>query len=223
MVAFGELGTEPFGSGNGGKGKPAATAAPTVTVLSPVLDWLNNPEAWTVLKAQGTTSPGRILAGGVSGFEREEKWDVKSGKGTTGATTTHVALEPSKGSITFSLPDVASIAAWAGYLALFRFDTSKGKGTAVRVYHPALASVQPPITDVVMTKHTPVLYDDKGCGKVTIELLEYFAAKSTGATTAAGSKGYTTGNKSTGTQEDPAIAKLRAQAAALQKQLAATA
>ena len=137
-----------------------------------------------------------------------------SGKGTQGATTTHVGVEPSKGSITFSLPDETSIAAWAAFLALFRFDPTKGKGQAVTIYHPALASVQPPITSVVMTKHTTATPDDKGCGKVTIELLEYFAPKSTGATTAAGAKGYMqSGKGATGTQEDPAIAKLKAQAA----------
>jgi hypothetical protein len=132
-------------------------------------------------------------------------------------------VEPSKGSITFSLPDETSIAAWAAFLALFRFDPTKGKGQAVTIYHPALASVQPPITSVVMTKHTLVTPDDRGCGKVTIDLLEYFPSKPTGATTAAGAKGYTTGKDATGTQEDPAITKLKAQAAALAKQLQGTA
>lgn len=224
-ISFGELGTSPYGAGNGGTGKPAGVPSQAITVSSPVLDHLTNPEAWVVLVAQGQTSPGYILQGDLRGFEREEKWDVKSGKGTTGATTTHVAMEPAKGSITFSLPSVSAIGAWSSWLALWRFDTTKGKGQAVAVYHPALASVQPPITSLVMTKHTPVTYDKDGCGKATIEVLEYMPAKASGATTANGSKTYVqvpqTG--STGTAEDPAITKLRQQAAALQKQLEKTA
>ena len=224
LVPLGELGTEPFATGSGGGvNKPAGIPPTPIVVASPVLNPLTDPEPWGFCKVQGQRSPGLIPAdGGIQGFEREEKWDIKSGKGTRGATTTHVAMEPAKGSITFHLPNSNSIAAWSSFLALFRFDTAKGKGQAVSIYHPALASVQPPITNVVMTKHSPVLCDSKGLCVVRVELLEYFPAKATGATTASGSKQYTTGAGSTGTQEDPAIAKLKAQAAALQKQLQGT-
>lgn len=223
-VHFGELGTDPFGAASSGKNKPAAAPAVPVGIstASPVLSWLGSPEAWTALKVQGQISPGFVEAGGVSGFERTFKWDKKAGKGTTGATTTYVGLEPAEGSVTFSLPNEDAIAAWAGWLALFRFDTGKGKGQAVSVYHPALASLQPPITSVVMTSHSIIEVDTKGLGKVTIKLLEYFEPKATGATTAAGSKQYVQVPAASGTQEDPAIAKLRAQAAALQKQLGQT-
>lgn len=223
VISFGELGTEPFGSNASGANKPTGVAPAPVVVASPVLSFLTSPGPWTYLKVQGQVSPGWILAGDLRGFERKFKWDVKAGKGTQGATTTLVGLEPSEGSITFSLPSEADIAAWSAFLALWRFDPTKGKGQAVVVYHPALASVQPPITSLVMTKHTPVSYDDKGCGKVTIDCLEYFPAKSTGATTAAGAKGYTQGKAATGTQEDPAITKLKAQAQQLANQLHGTA
>lgn len=223
-IPLGELGTEPFGAGTGGVNKPANVPPAPIVVASPLLSPLTNPEPWTYLKAQGQRSPGLIpVEGGVSGFDREEKWDVKGGKGTTGATTTRVGLEPAKGSFTFELPNVDSQNRWAAYLALFKFDTTKGKGEAVTVYHPALASVQPPITSVVMTKHTPVKTRRDGCCVVTIELLEYFKAQPTGATTAQGSKGYTTGKGATGTQEDPAIKKLQAQVQKLSKQLEDTA
>lgn len=223
-LPLGELGTDPFGAASSGANKPTAAAAPVAIVTaSPVLDPLTHPAAWTVCKVQGMTSPGYVETDGVQGFERTFKWDKKAGKGTTGATTTYVGLEPAEGSITFSLPRVADIAAWASFLARFKFNTTKGKGEAVTIYHPALASVQPPVTSVVMTGHTPVICDDKGLSKVTIKLLEYFEAKATGATTAAGSKQYAQGTGAAGTQEDPAITKLRQQAAALQKQLESTA
>lgn len=222
-LPLGELGTDPFGASLGGTNKPAGVPAASISTTSPVLDPYNNPSPYTVLVAQGQTSPGYIETGGVTGFERSHKWDKKSGKGTTGATTTYVGLEPAEGAITFSLPTVAAVAAWASYLALFRFDTAKGKGEAVTVYHPGLASVQPPIVSVVMTGHTRVEADDKGLAKVTIKLLEYFEAKATGATTAAGSKQYVQVGGASGKQEDPAIKKLQQQAQQLQKQLQATA
>lgn len=225
LVPLGELGTEPFASNSGGGvNKPANVPPAPIVVASPLLNWLTDPEPYTYAKVQGVRSPGFIPIDGVSGFDREQKWDVKAGKGTTGATTTHVAMEPAKGAITFELPNSDSIANWPAFLALFRFDTTKGKGQAVSIYHPQLASVQPPITSVVMTKHTPVKVRKDGCGVVTVELLEYFPAKATGATTAQGAKQYASGNgNTTGAQEDPAVAKLRAQAAALQKQLEGTA
>lgn len=224
-VAFGELGTEPFGSATSGKGKPANVPPPTLTVSSPVLDPIRYPADWTKVRASGLASPGIVPAnGGFSGWKREDKWDVKSGKGTTGATTTRVAAEPAKGSFTFQLWTVEHFEAWAAWLALFKYDASKKTGQAVSIYHPALASLQPPVTSVVMTGHTPITPDDKGLSVVTIDLLEYFPARPTGASTAAGSKQYASGKgNDTGTQVDPAIQALQKQAAALAAQAAATA
>jgi hypothetical protein len=225
LVPLGELGTDPFGAGAGGAGKPvSAKPAAAITASSPVLDPLRYPVEWTYAKANDTPSPGVIQPDGVSGFEREEKWDVKAGKGTTGATTTHVAMEPAKGSIKFTLWKVEHFAAWVRWLAIFRFDVSKKTGQAVTISHPALSSVQPPITSVVMTKHSPITVDSKGQASVTIELLEYFPAKATGASTASGARQYTTGRgNASGTQPDPAIVALQKQASALAKQVHGTA
>ncbi len=227
LVPLGELGTDPFGAGNGGAGKPAATStskpAAAITAASPVLDPLRYPTDWTFAKANDTRSPGVIQPDGVSGFEREEKWDVKGGKGTTGATTTHVAMEPAKGSIKFTLWKVEHFAVWTRWLAIFRYDTSKKTGQAVTISHPALSSVQPPITSVVMTKHSPITVDSKGQASVTIELLEYFPAKATGASTAKGAATYTTGRgNASGTQPDPAIVALQKKASELSKQVHGT-
>lgn len=222
-ISFGELGTEPFGANNGGVSKPANAPAPVVTVASPALDPLQYPEAWITLVAAGNNSPGVIPLGGVQGWKREEKWDVKEGKGTTGATTTHVGQQPAKGSFTFELWKVEHFAAWYRWLQLFRYDATKKTGEAVAVYHPALGSLQPPVTSVVMTGHTFPEPQADGRSRVTIELLEYYPAKSTGASTASGAKQYYQAKDPTGTQVDPAIAKLQAQAAALAAQVQGTA
>jgi hypothetical protein len=225
VIAFGELGTEPFASATSGVGKPANVPPPVLAVSSPVLDPLRYPEAWTYVQAAGVRSPGVVPAdGGVEGWDREDKWDVKAGKGTTGATTTRVAMEPAKGSFTFHLWTVEQHEAWANWLSIFKYDASKKTGQATAIYHPALASVQPPITSVVMTKHSPIRADSRGLSVVKIELLEYFPSKPSGASTATGAKQYTTGKgNDTGTQVDPVIAKLQAQAKALAAQAAGTA
>lgn len=224
-IFFGELGTDPFGSATSGVNKPANVPPPTLETSSPVLDPIRYPEDWTIVLAAGQPSPGIVPAdGGWTGFDREEKWDVKSGKGTTGATTTRVALEPAKGSFTFWLWTVEQHLAWARWLAIFRYDATKKTGQATTVFHPALVSVQPPITSVVMTKHSPIKPDSRGLSIVTIELLEYFPSKPTGASTAQGAKQYTQGKgNDTGTQVDPAIKKLQQQAQALAAQASGTA
>jgi hypothetical protein len=224
-IAFGELGTEPDRSVPAGTvSNSAQKPAPVITVSSPTLDPMTHPGAWTRLVAAGVNSPGNIPLGGMSGWKREEKWDVKEGKGTTGATTTHVGQVPAKGSITFELWKVEHFAAWDRWLQLFRYDASKKIGQAISVYHPALAALQPPVTSVVMIGHTAPDPQPDGRSKVTIDLLEFFPAKATGASTAAGAKQYTSGRgNATGTQVDPAIAALQKQAAALAAQVQGTA
>lgn len=223
-VPLGELGTEPWKGATGGTNKPANTPAPTVTAPSPAPSWLTSPDAWRVLKAAGVPSPGNIpLPGGVSGWKREEKWDAKAGKGTAGATITHTESPLAEGSFTFELWLDRHPADWAAWLAIFRYDATKKTGQSVAVYHPALASLQPPVTDVVMTGHTPILPDARGRAEVTISLKETRPSKAVGSSTAGkGSVQYYQAGKSgpgaNGVQEDPAITKLRQQAAALAKE-----
>lgn len=230
MVAFGELGTEPWSAGSSGAGKSAKQAlAKPVTVAAPsaVLSFLSSPGPYTVVKAMDQTSPGLVLIDKIEGWKREEKWDTKAGKGTAGATTTHTESPPAEGSFTIRLATEADIAAWPQWLAIFRFDASKKSAAAVAIYHPSLASLQPPVTAVVMTGHTPVVPTVYGYADVTITLKEYLASKAVGSGTAKGATQYyqvgRDGKPKTGTQEDPAITKLKQQAAALAAQAEAIA
>lgn len=234
MVAFGELGTEPFKAA-GGVGKPAGTnaskgtgtAAATISAPSPVLSWLSSPNAWRVLKAAGVACPGRVVLDKIEGWERTEKWDAKGGKSTSGATLTHTESPLAEGSFTIELWMEEHAAQWASWLAVFRFDASKKTGSAVTIYHPALASLQPPVTAVVMTGHTPVLPDSRGRALVTIKLKEQRQAVAVGSGTAKGATQYyqvgKDGKPKNTPGEDPAVTKLKQQAAALAAQAAALA
>lgn len=224
-VPLGELGTEPWKGATGGVNRPVATPAPVVSAPSGAPSWLTHPEAWRQLKASGVMSPGNIpLPSGIQGWKREEKWDAKAGKGTTGATMTHTESPLAEGSFTFELWLDRHSNDWAQFLAIFRYDSTKKQGQSVAVYHPALASLQPPVTDVVMTGHTPLVPDTRGLATVTISLKETRQSKAVGSSTAKGAVQYYQAGKSgpgssgTGTQEDPAITKLKQQAAALAKQ-----
>lgn len=224
VVPLGELGTEPWKGATGGTNKPANTPPPAIAAPSPAPSWLTSPEAWSALKAAGVASPGNIpLPSGISGWKRSQKFDAKAGKGTTGATLTRTEEPLAEGSFTFELWLDRHAADWAAWLAIFRYDATKKTGQSVAVYHPALASLQPPVTDVVMTDHTPIIPDSRGRAEVTITLKETRPSKAVGSSTAG--KGsvqyYQAGKTSTGAngvQEDPAIAKLKAQAAALAKE-----
>lgn len=178
--------------------------------------------AWTVLKASGKPSPGKILAGGVSGFKREEKWDVKEGKGTTGATTTRVGLVPAKGTVKITLWKAEHYKAWDPWLAIWKFDATKKTGQAVDAFFPSFISVQPPIVSLVMTGHTPVIPDAEGRADVELELLEYFPAKATGATTAKGATQYVNAGNDPSGSNDPAVKQMQKQSQQLLKQLQAS-
>lgn len=227
-IAFGELGTEPWSAGSSGAGKSAAQAvAKPVTVAAPsaVLSPLSSPEAYTVVKAMGQACPGAVVK--REGFKREEKWDAKSGKSTAGATLTHTESPLCEGSFTIRLHTEEDFAAWPKWLAIWRFDASKKNSPAVSFYHPTPASLQPPMVSAVMTAHDGVDPNPYGFADVTIWLKESHEAKATGSGTAKGATQYyqvgRDGKPKTGTQEDPAIAKLKQQAAALAAQAAALA
>lgn len=227
-VPLGELGTEPWSAGSSGAGKSAAQAvAKPVTVAAPsqVLSFLSSPEGYTVVKAMGEACPGKVLK--VDGFKREEKWDAKAGKSTAGATLTHTESPLCEGSFTIRLYTEEDIAAWPRWLAIWRFDATKKSAASVSFYHPTPASLQPPMLSAVMTAHDGVNPTSYGYADVTIWLKETRPAVATGSGTAKGATQYyqvgKDGKPKTGTQEDPAIQKLKDEAARLAAQAAALA
>lgn len=231
VVPLGELGTEPWKGATGGVNKPAGASSAVVSAPTGTVSWLTHPEAWKVVKAAGVTSPGLVILDKISGFEREQKWDAKGGKSTTGATLTRTEEPLIEGSFTFGLWMDQHADDWAKWLAIWRYNAATKTGDAVALYHPSLASLQPPMTSAVMTKHTRIQPDAKGYAEVTIYLKETRPSKAVGSSTAKGATQYYQVGKSgpgagttgAGGQEDPAVTKLQKQAAALAAQAAALA
>lgn len=191
----------------------------TVGALNPI----DAPDDWSFATIANTRSPGCIPPDGIQGFDREDKWDVKPGKGTTGATTTRTGQEPAKGSIKFLLWEARHFTEWDRFLPLLKFDATKKTGQALTIFHPALASVDPPVASVVVTKVSPITGTSEGLYQRTVEFLEYYPPKATGASTAKGAKSYYNTKNDPGTQEDPAIKKLQQQVKQLAAQAAGTA
>ncbi len=94
------------------------------------IDLWAHPDALnTVLFAKRFRTPGVCK---VTGFSRDNEYDVKTGKGTAGATETLKGQPPAKGSIEFTVWTVEQMAAWNPILAVLKFDPAKaqsGQGT----------------------------------------------------------------------------------------------
>lgn len=77
-----------------------------------------------VVFADTLTTPGVAK---VTGWNRENEYDVKTGKGTAGATETLKGQPPAKGSIEFKVWTWAHMQAWNPILDVLRFDPAKAQ------------------------------------------------------------------------------------------------
>lgn len=201
----------------------------TLSTLNPIVWGF----AWAFVTIAGVDSPGVIPKGGISGADREYKYDTKAGKGTKGATSTFVAIEPAKFSIKFLLWDDGTLGTgrnhfeeWDAFVPLLKYDPTKKAAQAFTIFHPGLASID--INSVVTTKLGMPVDEGEGLWSVTVEFLEYFpASKTSVVSTPKGAKWVDTtpGGKGTppGTTPDPAIEAAQKQIDELSKQAQAAA
>lgn len=178
------------------------------------LNPIDHPQAWDVVSLAGIDTPARC---DVKGWKRQNKWDVKIGKGTAGATTTFVGKPPSKGSITFYAWTAAHFTAWDALLPLLQYDPSKKTKQALDIYHPALADIG--VHSVVVDDDGIGAWEHEG-GQLysrSVAFLEWTqASKKSAVSTPTGSDSASTDPKTTpGTQPDPAVVALQQQAAGL--------
>lgn len=186
-------------------------ASPT----NPFLD----PQAFDVVKIAGVECPGICV---LTGFARSAEWDIKKGRGTKGGTATLSQLPPSKGSIEFSLWTDAQFEFWnTTYRKLFIVDPTRKGGSAMDIYHPALAEIG--VHSVVVEEIGALEHKGKGLYSITVKVIEYLPPpKKTITSTPSGSKSG--GNKSgkSGSADDPiADAKQREIARLLEEARAA--
>jgi hypothetical protein len=189
-------------------------------VSSEVLNPIDFAEAWDIATCAGVDSPGVIPPGGISGAKRTYKYDVKTGKGTAGSTTTFVGKPPSPFTIKFEAWTPAHFSAWGSFLPLFKYNTVSKVGQAFDIFHPSLADLD--IKSVVVTDIGQWVSEGGGLWSRTIEFLEYFpASKKSIVSTPTGSKSTAptyVGGAPPGNTQDSQIAALQNQAASLTKQ-----
>lgn len=92
-----------------------------------------------VIFAKTILTPGLCK---VTGWNRENEYDIKTGKGTAGATETLKGQPPAKGSIEFTVWTFAQMQAWNPILDVLRFDPAKGQagGATTPTATPTTAS-----------------------------------------------------------------------------------
>jgi hypothetical protein len=133
-------------------------------------DPIRNPQTWDVIILAGVQSPGICK---LEGFDRDNGWQEKKGKGSVGATLTYVQRPPAKGKIVFTLWTSAHFLGWEqNFRKLFMYNSSATPDQqAVTISHPALDDIQ--LSQVVTKKISPVRHMGKGKYHVVVELWEY--------------------------------------------------
>ncbi len=140
----------------------------------------DNPELFESIVLAGVRSPGSVK---LSGHDREVDWDIKTGSGTSGATTTLKAEKLVEFTATFYLvQDIAQgvddIELWPDFQDLIESSTNGKTPKALDIYHPDLAANR--IKSVVKKSIGGVVHDGKGGQTIAVKFLEYRPPKPKG-------------------------------------------
>ncbi len=171
------------------------------------VDPLNDPELYDALELGGVRSPGVVK---LSGHDRKINWDIKAGKGQSGASSTLKDIPLGTFKAAFYLADEEEIGQWPAFRDLINSTVNGPKPKALDVYHPDLASNK--FSSVVLASFGGVAHDGKGGQTITVEFQEYAPPKPKGGTPS--------GSKAKDKNDPNAAAK--AELAALTAQYAAT-
>jgi hypothetical protein len=192
----------------------SSTLAPPLSPYQPNWDPSIGYNAWNYFTLSGVPSPGTIVRGGVKGFKRRTGWDIKTGKGTKGATLTLKDQPPCKGSITIQLLTAADLAAWDSFVAaVLSVPTADQQTDGLSIFYPAFSSIG--LTAVVIEEYDPPEYV-QGKLLATITMIEWSPPPNTSivVTPSAVGPDQDAGSNQPAPQ-DPRIAARLAQIAAL--------
>lgn len=169
---------------------------------------LDHEDQFNSIELAGELSPGKVT---LSGHDRKVTWDVKSGPGLSGASTTIKEVPPIEFTATFYLvrddsQDIDQWEDWNDFVEIIESTVSGAKPKAVEIYHPDLARQKPPITSVCKAMVGGFTDDGKGGRTVVVKFQEYRPPKKV--------SGSPKGSKST--KDDPDAAA-KAELAALTK------
>jgi hypothetical protein len=187
-----------------------------MTAPTSTLDPIGNSNVWHTFQLKGVTSPGFIPKGGVKGFARKVGWDEKKGKGTQGATLTLTGAPPVKGSFKLQLFTPEHFAAWDAFVSnVLAIDPTLQASSGLSIFYPALSSIG--LTTVVVESYTAPEHKGKGLYEVEVSLIEWQSPPPVNVTSTPDSTAPDDGDPTTTPQQDPRVAALQAQIAALTK------
>ncbi len=181
----------------------------TIGTLNPI----EHPDAWQVVTFSNRITTYADAPLEWSGWSRPNKWDVKEGKGTAGATETFVGKPPAKGTFTFGAYLPKHFALFDQIIAVLNYDPVKKNSNAVDIYHPAIADIG--VHSVVTDDGGIGAWEHKGGGMYerTVALLEFFPTLPTNTTATPSTSDASGGTP--GTAPDPATQALQKQLAGL--------
>jgi len=162
--------------------------------INPIL----NPQAWDAVVVGQVTSPGYCV---VTGFKRENEWDIKKGKGTVGATQTYVGKPPAKGNIKFFLWTPEHFFDWDVFRKLLKYDPTKKNPQPVDLYYPSLADID--IHSIIVDSIGGIEHEGLQMYSIGVEVSEYTTPpKKSAVSTPTGSTSIPKGT-TPGTAPDP--------------------
>jgi hypothetical protein len=140
------------------------------------IDDLGEASVWDVATLGGRKLPGLVK---VDGAEVGRKWDVKTGPGIDGATTTDQGYEVAKPTLTLLLWTPEQWEAWQDIVPLLvpkPGKATKKPPTAVPVTHPALNGLG--INNLlILSLSAPKPASPKGAFEVTIKTVQWLPSK----------------------------------------------
>jgi hypothetical protein len=179
--------------------------------LEPISSPEATPEIYDVIKLGGVTSPGIVT---LSGHDRVINWDIKVGKGQSGARMSLKDVPPCEFQASFYLATAEDYADWAAFKAAID-STVAATPKALDIYHPDLAEQD--IKSVVKGTIMGTVHDGKGGRTIAVKFVEYRPPKKkTGGPSGSSSK-----SKKKASGPDPDAAAL-AELERLKKQYEAT-
>lgn len=153
------------------------TKDPNLPIIAPNPD--DTPGLYNSFKLAGTWSPGTCRFD--SPPKRLTGWDLQAPSGGAGGWTIPHKQPPIKFTMKIKIwkgdgpdgEDVNDYPAWEAFKKIFLTPIKKNSKKALAIYHPQLAGLLPPVTDVVIEGWTDVAPDPEGGGTATIDFIEY--------------------------------------------------
>ena len=155
---------------------------------------LENDIDWNSVQFGGVPWEGKAT---VSGFARQNEFDVKQSPGAEGGTSTYRGNKLAEGKITLFLWEQKHWDVLPFFMTLLKFDPTSKTGQAIDVWHPSFDCLDPPLRGMVVKSFEPPKAVKEGdtLYSMTIEFLEYRPPKKKNVTsTSKGSKNGVSGS-----------------------------